>query len=204
MVALIESVLDKASQLDAGLSRVIEQVGYPEARVRKTGFSTLVQIINAQQLSTKAASAIWSRLEKLNRGVVTPRKIINRTSDQLRQCGLSARKISYVKGLAEMVLAKDLELETLQTLSDSGVIAELTRIKGMGRWSAEIYAMFALGRTDIFPANDLALQIAVQRYKKLRSRPDEKQTRKLSEKWSPYRTSVALLMWKYYGAATLD
>ena len=103
-----------------------------------------------------------------------------------------------------MVLAKDLILEGMETLTDSGVILELTKIKGMGRWSAEIYAMFALGRADIFPANDLALQTAVQRYQKLRSRPDEKQTRKLSEKWSPHRTSVALLMWKYYGAATLD
>ncbi len=103
-----------------------------------------------------------------------------------------------------MVLAKDLILEGMETLTDSGVILELTKIKGMGRWSAEIYAMFALGRADIFPANDLALQTAVQRYQKLCSRPDEKQTRNLSEKWSPHRTSVALLMWKYYGSATLD
>ncbi|WP_423907205.1 DNA-3-methyladenine glycosylase family protein [Candidatus Spongiihabitans sp.] len=196
--------MNKACRLDPGLTQVIDQVGYPEPRIRKPGFSTLVGIINAQQLSTKAAAAIWDRLEKSNRGAVTPRKILNRTPTQLRQCGLSARKISYVRGLAEMVLAKDLILEGMETLTDSGVILELTKIKGMGRWSAEIYAMFALGRADIFPANDLALQTAVQRYQKLCSRPDEKQTRNLSEKWSPHRTSVALLMWKYYGSATLD
>lgn len=202
--ASLEAALKQACQLDADLLSVVHQVGYPARRIRKPGFSTLVEIINAQQLSTKAAAAIWHRLEKLNRGVVTPRKILNRTSAQLRQCGLSAQKINYVRGLAQRVLAKELVLETLQTLSDSEVIVELTKIKGMGRWSAEIYAMFALRRADIFPANDLALQTAVQRYQNLRSRPNEKQLRTLSQKWSPHRTSVALLMWKYYGSATLD
>ncbi|WP_424948183.1 DNA-3-methyladenine glycosylase family protein [Candidatus Spongiihabitans sp.] len=202
--ALIESELNQACQLDPGLTQVIDQVGYPEPRIRKPGFSTLVEIINAQQLSTKAAAAIWNRLEKSCRGAVTPRKILERTPAELRQCGLSARKIGYARALAERVLAKDVILETLEALTDSKVISELTKIKGIGRWSAEIYAIFALGRADIFPANDLALQTAVQRYQKLRSRPDEKQTSKIGEKWSPHRTSVALLMWKYYGATTLD
>jgi DNA-3-methyladenine glycosylase II len=200
---LVESALNKACDADPGLANVVRLVGYPEPRTRNPGFATLVEIINAQQLSTRAAASIWGRLKKLNGGVITPRKIRNRTEQQLRLCGLSGRKIDSIKGLAEKVISKELQLDTLSSLPDQEAIAELVKVKGMGQWSAEIYVMFALGRQDIFPANDLALQIAVQRYKNLSNRPDVNQTREISEIWSPYRSAVAVLMWKYYGATTL-
>ena len=201
--AIVESALNKACNADPGLVQVIRMVGYPEPRTRSPGFATLVEIINAQQLSTRAAASIWNKLKKLNSGEVTPRKIRNRTEDQLRLCGLSARKVDYIKGLAEKVLSKELRLDALSSLPDHEAIAELIKVKGMGQWSAEIYVMFALGRQDIFPANDLALQVAVQRYKNLSNRPDVDQTREISEIWSPYRSAVAVLMWKFYGATTL-
>ena len=201
--AIVESALNKACNADPGLVQVIRMVGYPEPRTRSPGFATLVEIINAQQLSTRAAASIWNKLNKLNGGEVTPRKIRNRTEDQLRLCGLSARKIDYIKGLADKVLSKELRLDALSSLPDHEAIAELIKVKGMGQWSAEIYIMFALGRQDIFPANDLALQVAVQRYKNLSNRPDVNQTREISEIWSPYRSAVAVLMWKFYGATTL-
>jgi DNA-3-methyladenine glycosylase II len=201
--AIVESALNNICHADPGLARVIRLVGYPEPRTRIPGFATLVEIINAQQLSTSAAATIWNRLKKLNGGVITPRKIRNRTEDQIRRCGLSVRKIDYIKGLAERVLSNELQLDKLSSLSDHEAIAELVKVRGIGQWSAEIYMIFALGRQDIFPANDLALQVAVQRYKNLSSRPSVKQTREISEMWSPYRSAAALLMWKYYGAATL-
>ncbi len=200
----LKSELNNACKIDPGLRTVIDTIGYPKPRSRATGYSTLAEIINAQQLSTRAAAAIWKKLEKSCGGAVTYRKILNRDPETLRECGLSRQKIEYLQGLAEMVRNGNLQLETLDSLSDNGVIDELTNIRGMGRWSAEIYAMFALDRRDFFPAKDIALQVAVQRYYQLPERPGEELTRELSEKWSPHRTAVAVLMWRYYGATTLD
>lgn len=196
--------LRRAARLDPGLQRLIDALGYPEPRARAPGFATLLRIIVSQQLSTGVAAAIWRRIERLCRAPVTHRKILNRSGAQLRQCGLSRQKVAYAHELAQMVRQKAIDLENLQRLDTEAVIAELLTIRGIGRWSAEIYAMFALGHNDIFPAGDLALQVAVQRYASLATRPDAKTTAALAEHWSPHRTCVALLMWKYYGATTLD
>jgi len=102
------------------------------------------------------------------------------------------------------VARRQLDIDALCELDTESVIDALCTVRGIGRWSAEIYAMFALQRRDVFPAGDLALQVAVQRYARMRSRPDVKQTAALASRWSPHRSCVALLMWKYYGAATLD
>lgn len=196
-----------ASALDPGLRRLIKQLGYPAPRSRELGFGTLLQIIVSQQLSTTVAAAIWTRIEKLCRKPVTHRKILNRSVKELRQCGLSRQKVEYARGLAQMVADKTLDLDALHATGKRDVetlIAELVKVRGIGRWSAEIYAMFALGHRDVFPAGDLALQVAIQRYEALGERPDAKQAADLAMKWSPHRSCVALLMWKYYGSATLD
>lgn len=200
----VERELRRAARLDPGLQRLISALGYPEPRVRAPGFATLLRIIVSQQLSTGVAAAIWGRIEKLCRAPVTPRKILNRGGHQLRQCGLSRQKAQYAMELAHRVHGKVLDLDALGRLDSEAAIAELIKVRGVGRWSAEIYVMFALGHADIFPAGDLALRTAVQRYAALGERPDAKTTTALAEKWSPHRTSVALLMWKYYGATTLD
>ena len=196
--------LESAARLDPGLRKLLNALGCPAPRARPPGFETLLLTIVSQQLSTGAAAAIWRKLEKSCRGRVTHRKIRNRNDAQLRACGLSAQKIGYARGLANMVAAREINLDALAKMESEAVIAELVRVRGIGRWSAEIYAMFALGRADIFPAGDLALQVAVGRYLSLPERPGAKQTAALAERWSPHRSSVALLMWKYYGAATLD
>lgn len=195
----VKSELNKACSIGLDLKVIIDRVGYPKSRIRKPGFETIAEIINAQQLSTKAAAAIWGRLKKPCRGEVTPRKILNRSEEKLQQCGLSRQKINYIQGMSKMLVCGELDLDEIQYLPDNKIISELTRIKEMGVWSAEIYAMFALGRADFFPAGDIALQ----RYKRMRKRPDEKTTRKVSEKWSPHRPAVAVLMWKFYGSTTL-
>ena len=196
--------LRRAAALDPGLQRLIDALGYPAPRVREPGFATLLQIIVSQQLSTGVAAAIWRRIESLCRAPVTARKILNRSGDQLRLCGLSRQKVEYAHGLAKMLRQKTLDLEGLRRLDAESTITELLKVRGVGRWSAEIYAMFALGHTDVFPAGDLALQVALQRYASLGERPDVTKTAARAAKWSPHRTSVALLLWKYYGSTTLD
>ncbi len=200
----LKQELQRAVRLDPGLQRLLDALGYPEPRIREPGIATLLRIIVSQQLSTGVAAAIWQRLEKLCRAPVTHRKILNRSDAQLRACGLSRQKVEYIVGLARMVRQKDLDIDAIGRLDAEDAIAELIKIRGIGRWSAEIYAMFALGHADIFPSGDLALQVAVQRYANLIVRPDAKTTAVMAKKWSPYQTSVALLMWKYYGATTLD
>ncbi len=202
--AKVKRELRRAMLLDPGLARLVERLGYPEARARQPGFAALLRVIVSQQLSTGVAAAIWARFEKLCRKPITYRKVLNRDSEQLRQCGLSKQKGEYIHGLARMLADKTLDLEAVAQLDAEAAIAELIKVRGIGLWSAQIYAMFALGHGDIFPAGDLALQVAVQRYARLGERPDATQTAALARKWSPYRSSVALLMWKYYGATTLD
>ena len=196
--------LDSAALLDPGLRRLVDALGYPEPRPRSPGFATLLRVIVSQQLSTTVAAVIWQRLEILCHGHVTWRKILNRSSDQLGSCGLSRQKVEYTHGLAQMIRQKTLDLEAMGRLDAESAMLELVKVRGIGRWSAEIYAMLALRHDDIFPAGDLALQVAVQRYESLSKRPGIKETAMLAHKWSPHRTSVALLMWKYYGATTLD
>lgn len=200
----LKQELQRAVRLDPGLQRLLDALGCPEPRIREPGIATLLRIIVSQQLSTGVAAAIWQRLEKLCRAPVTHRKILNRSDAQLRACGLSRQKVEYIVGLARMVRQKDVDIDAIGRLDAEDAIAELIKIRGIGRWSAEIYAMFALGHADIFPSGDLALQVAVQRYANLIVRPDAKTTAVMAKKWSPYQTSVALLMWKYYGATTLD
>ncbi|MEJ2178388.1 MAG: DNA-3-methyladenine glycosylase 2 family protein [Gammaproteobacteria bacterium] len=158
----------------------------------------------SQQVTTSAAAAIGGRLIKLCGGSVTWRKILNRTDTQLRACGPSRSKVGYVKGLAGMIKFKRLNLQQLETLDTDAAINKLIQVHGIGRWSAEIYLMFALDRGDIFPADDLTLQVAVQRYHNLPERLSRIETEELASKWSPERSAVALLTWKYYGATTLD
>ena len=204
---VIRRQLNQAVRLDPGLKPLLNKLGYPEARSNPPGFSTLLRIIVSQQLSTGVASSIWAKLEKICRGEITRRKIINRSEAELRACGLSKQKIGYAKGLAQMVATGELDLAGLADLAQTDaarVITELTHVRGIGVWSAEIYLMFALGHPDIFPSGDLALRVAVQRYHNLPERISAQQTAELAEKWSPVRSSVAVLMWKYYGATTLD
>ena len=202
--AQLRSDLRQAAGLDPPLQRIIDALGYPPARARPPGFATLLRTIVSQQLSTTVASAIWTRLEKACNGQITARKIRNRSVETLRGCGLSGQKIGYAHGLAADVLARRLNLDNLANLDDAEVVAELVKVRGIGQWSAEIYAMFALGRGDIFPSGDLALQVAVQRYAQLDARPDPKTTADFAAKWSPYRSAVAVLMWQYYGSTTLE
>lgn len=187
------------------VARHLPEIGLPEARQRPHTLSTLLRIIVAQQLSTKAAATIWGRLAAAVGEEPDPQILLETGEDGLRALGLSRQKATYTLGLAQAACDGGLDMAAWSQLDDEEVIERITALKGFGRWSAEIYLMFALGRRDIWPADDLALQIGLQRLMSLDERP---KTRKISapliEHWRPYRSAGSLFLWRFYGAATLS
>lgn len=159
------------------------------------GFPALLDIIMGQQVSVASADAIWKRLEAA--GLTEAGKVANCSEDDLRACGLSRQKIRYAHGVARA----GIDFEGLDHLADDKVIAALTALPGIGRWTAEIYAMFSLGRADVFAPGDLALQEAARVLFDLEARPNDKVLRQLAEAWSPWRAVAARALWAYYRVA---
>jgi DNA-3-methyladenine glycosylase II len=160
-------------------------------------FSALVRTITSQQLSTKAAATIHRRiLDLMPAGVATPEALERISDEQLRAAGLSRQKIAYVRDLARHAVSGDLPLHTLNALSDDDVIAAITRVKGLGQWSAEMFLMFRLHRADVLPVDDLGIVTAVQRLYGLRKRPKPDRLRKIAEPWRPYRTVACWYLWR--------
>lgn len=164
----------------------------PPLRRRPAGFATVLQAIVGQQVSTASAAAIWARVTEA--GLTTPPAVMAAGEEGLRAVGLSRPKIRYALALA----GSDLRYDPQDDRPDEAVIADLTRIPGIGRWTAEIYALSALGRADVFPAGDLALQEAVRILYQLENRPDERHLRQMAERWSPWRAVAARLLWEFY------
>lgn len=166
---------------------------------RKPGFASLLRIITEQQVSVASAKAIWSRLEaEIN--PLSPQELLRKDDETLRSVGLSRQKMQYGRELATEIIENRLDLDTLPHLSEEDATAELVRIKGIGRWTAEIYLMFVLGRADVWPAGDIALQSAVRDLLDLDERPNVKQMDELSEAWRPLRSVAARLFWHSYEA----
>jgi DNA-3-methyladenine glycosylase II len=196
--------IDRLAGVDTDIAAALERIGYPIPRLREPGFATLLRIMVAQQVSTRAAAAIWDRLELACAPLVSAERFLGLDDAALRAIGLSRRKMEYGRGLAEAVAGKVLDLDGLADHAEEAAIAAISALRGFGRWSAEIYLLFALGRTDSFPGDDLAVQIGMQRLKCLPVRPDRRRMDALAEPWRPYRGCGALFLWHYYGAATLD
>lgn len=161
-------------------------------RRRPDGFEALLSAVVSQQLSVSAADSIWNRLETA--GLIAPDAIALAHEDALRACGLSRPKIRYAKGLAD----SGLDFDALRSLPTEAVIAELTALKGIGKWTAEIYAMASLGRADVFAAGDLALQESARILFGLQQRPTEMELDLMAADWSPWRSVAARLLWAYY------
>jgi DNA-3-methyladenine glycosylase II len=194
--------LDAIALLEPGFAAAIGRVGYPEPRVRAPGYETMLRTILGQQVSVAAAAAVWRRLEaELGEGCA-PDALLARDFDTLRACGLSRQKQGYARSLAELVVSGALDLHALPQ-DDEEAIAQLVQIKGIGRWSAEIYLLFAEGRPDIWPAGDLAVQIEVGRILGLAERPSEALTRQLAEAWRPHRGAAAVMAWHHYNTEVL-
>jgi DNA-3-methyladenine glycosylase II len=192
--------LDALGRREPRVAAALAKVGYPEPRLRPTGYKTLLRTIVGQQVSVAAASSMWNKLEAELGADFTPGCLLKRDFERLRACGLSRQKQGYARSLCELVEAGELDFDSLPA-DDEEAIAQLTRIKGIGRWSAEIYLLFAEGRPDIWPAGDLAVQEGVKRLLGLEERPAEKATRALAESWSPQRGAMAIFTWHYYSAS---
>jgi DNA-3-methyladenine glycosylase II len=200
----LAAALDVLAAGDPDIARARSRIGDPAPRLRDPGFSTLLRIVTAQQLSTRSAAAIWGRLEARLGGTVTAEGFLALAETDLRAIGFSLRKAEYGKELAAAIRDGRLPLDDLHGLDDEAVIARIVALRGFGRWSGEIYCLFALGRADCLPADDLALQVAAMRLKRLPARPTGKALRELARPWSPWRGAAAIFLWHYYGAATLD
>lgn len=180
------------ASLEPRFARALELTGPLPLRRNEDGFATLFSAIVSQQVSTRAATAIWNRLLALE--AHTPEGVLAATDEALRAAGLSRQKIACGRAIA----GAGLDFAALREMPDTAVVAELVRIKGVGVWTAEIYAMISLGRADVFAPGDLALQEAAARLFDLPARPREKQLRAMAEAWSPWRAVAARLLWAYY------
>ncbi len=194
--------LKRLVECDPHIAAEFARIGLPPRRERPPGFPTILRIILGQQVSTSAANAMWTKMTAVI-DPLTPEALLQYQPDALRPFGLSRQKSAYALGLAGDLVAGRVDLARVEALEDEAAIAELIKIKGIGRWSAEIYLLFALRRQDIWPSGDLALQVALQRLKGLRKRPDPKRMIKLAEVWRPHRGAAAHFLWHYYANAPL-
>ena len=201
--AAIRKALDTLAHDHTSVARAIAQVGYPPSRRREHSFESLAKIVIGQQLSVRAAATIAQRVDETVGEAVQPENLLATAPDQLRAAGLSRQKISYLQSLAEAVISGDLPIDTLPELTDEEVEAAITAVRGFGRWSAHMYMMFSLGRPDVWPSGDLAVQVGFGRIMGWRDRPDEKKVIDEGSAFSPYRSALALLCWQFYSEAPL-
>ncbi|OYY67713.1 DNA-3-methyladenine glycosylase [Sphingomonas sp. 28-63-12] len=193
----LKAALDALTEREPAFGPALARAGYPPPRLRDRGYATLLRTIVGQQVSTKAAQSVWNKLEGLVGSLDDPGNITRASDETLRAAGLSRQKAGYARSLADQVTGGQLDLENLP-VDDEEAIAALLAVKGIGRWSAEIYLLFAEGRADMWPAGDLAVQIEIGRILGHAERPSEKLLRTLAEPWRPHRGAAAIFAWHHY------
>jgi DNA-3-methyladenine glycosylase II len=182
---------------DRDLARIIETAGTPRFPLRPPGFPTLLHIILEQQVSIDAAAAMFRNLQRLCTPLA-PVGFLSLGEAELKRCGFSRQKIGYARNLAEWISDGRCDLAALEELPDETVLAELIKLKGIGRWTAQVYLLVALGRPDIWPADDLGLQLAIQRLDERAERPSASELIARAENWRPWRSVAACLLWQFY------
>ena len=192
----LETSLKALAAIEPAFAAALARAGLPEPRTGTRGYDTMLRAIVGQQVSVKAAAAIWARVETATGGAGDPANMARTSDEALRAAGLSRQKMAYVRSLAEEVLSGRLDFDALPA-DDEEAIAHLTAVKGIGRWSAEIYLLFAEGRPDVFPAGDLAVQIEIGNILGLEGKPTEKAVRALAEAWRPHRGAAAVFAWHH-------
>ena len=195
--ANFSSLCDLLSKKDPDFKTIIKQYGYPPMWTRPATFPTLIHIILEQQVSLASAKATFVRLkEKLV--TITPEKLLLLTDAEMRACYFSRQKTVYARHLAEAIVSKRLNLKKLSFQPDEKIRQELKCIKGIGDWTADIYLLFALQRTDIFPTRDLAMINAFKEIKQLKTLVTKGEIIVLSKNWQPHRSIATMLLWHYY------
>jgi DNA-3-methyladenine glycosylase II len=196
----IKRGLDRIAAVDRHMAAALEIHGYPTMSLQPCGFETFLTTIVNQQLSTKAAATILSRVMALL-PVCDAGSLLKLSDQTLRDAGLSWRKVEYAKGLARAIDNGEFVPESLADMDDDEAIESITKLRGFGRWSAEIYLMFSLGRRDIFPADDLIIQVALQKLKRMKTKPTPKIARQKVAHWSPWRSVGSLFLWHSINSA---
>ncbi|GLQ05329.1 DNA-3-methyladenine glycosylase family protein [Sneathiella chinensis] len=193
----LEEGLQHLIRQDEDFARALPLIQPLPDRQRPAGFEQLTRIIVEQQVSLASAEAIWTRLEAAIQPF-EPETLLRQNEEQLRALGLSRQKAVYCRALADDIVRGKLNLGGLHALEDEDILAALTEVKGIGRWTAEIYMIACLGRQDIWPAGDVALKIALQHLKGLEERPSQKEMDRHAEPLRPFRTLAARVLWRYY------
>lgn len=192
-----QTYCNKLSKQDIHLRSIIKQYGYPPMWTRKQGFETLILTILEQQISLAAAFAAYKKL-KARIGTVTPAKILAMSNEELRECYFTRQKQVYAKELATAFTNKTLPWKQFPDMNDDEVRTHLTSIKGIGNWTADVYLMHALQRTDLFPLGDIALVNSLKETKQLHPHISKEEMLQIAEPWRPYRTIAAMILWHAY------
>jgi DNA-3-methyladenine glycosylase II len=185
-------------RVDPVMALIIRQVGPFEINLNRGRFQSLARAIIFQQLAGRAATAIYGRVVALfpGRSFPTPAQMLAISEDRLRKAGLSRQKTLYLRDLAQHVANKSLNFHRFGKMDDDEIIAELTRVKGIGRWTAEMFLMFNLGRADVLPLDDLGLRIAVRQAYRLPALPTKRELAEIGERWRPHRTVASWYLWR--------
>ncbi|MDP9230552.1 MAG: DNA-3-methyladenine glycosylase 2 family protein [Bacteroidota bacterium] len=191
------SICNKLAKKDKHLRLIIRQFGYPPMWTRTGSFQTLIHIILEQQVSLASAKAAMNKLQ-IQIGIITPKKLLVLNNAEMRSCYFSRQKTIYARHLAEAIISKQLNLKKLTNYGDDEVRNELKRIKGIGDWTADVYLLFALQRTDVFPIGDLAMINALKEVKQLPEQILKEKFLEVAEQWRPYRSIAAMILWHYY------
>ena len=182
---------------DPKLAKIIKQVGDYNVKITKNRYQSLVEAIIAQQLSGSAAESILKKFKKLYKSKFPkPIDVIKTPDSKLHSAGLSKMKVSYIKDLSKKIETNQLNMRIISTKSDEYVIDQLTNVKGIGRWTAEMFLIFSLGRLDVLPVGDLGLKKGIQLMHSFKELPNEEEIERLTESWRPYRTVATWYIWK--------
>ncbi len=193
----LRPALEALAARDADIARAYRVCGLPPVRSRPDGFAGLFTIMCAQQVSVHAAKAIIERL-RAAADPLTPESFLALDQAAMKEIGLSRQKVRYGRALAEDVAAGRIDLEAVAGLPDRAALEHLVRAKGVGRWTAEIYLLFALGRPDVWPVDDLGVRVAAQRLKRLAERPGPEAMLEIGQPWRPHRSAAARFLWHFY------
>lgn len=195
--ASFEAAIRRLCRRDPDLAAVVSRFGPPPRWTREPGFPTLVHVILEQQVSLASARAAFERLLDVV-GELTPRAFLTLDDETLRAVGFSRQKTSYCRGLAVRLEDGDLDLSALDAAPDDEARTALEEVRGIGRWTADVYLMMALRRPDVWPVGDLALRVAAQQVKGLPDRPDADELERLGQPWAPWRSAAAHILWHHY------
>jgi DNA-3-methyladenine glycosylase II len=191
------SLCNKLAKKDKQLRSVVQQYGYPPMWTRSQNFQTLIHIILEQQVSLASARAALNKLRE-RIGTITPRKVLTLSDEELRACYFSRQKTVYARCLANAIVSREVNLKRLSSREDAEIRQQLKTIKGIGDWTVDVYLIFALQRTDVFPLGDLAMVTAFKELKQLPKQVSHDRLLRLADEWRPYRSVATILLWHYY------